>query len=68
MPFAHSFCELKHQAQHICICPDLATDLLVTGTHLLFPLSCSETVLKFEEAILVNKPSQQMTSLRKRGA
>lgn len=68
MPFAHCFCALKCQAQHVCIYPDLATDFRVTGTHPSFSLSCSENVVKFEEAVLVNKPSQQITSLRKHGA
>lgn len=62
------FCAVKSQAQQISIYPDPAADFPVTGTHPSLSLSCSEKVVKFEEAILGNNPSQQITSLRKRGA
>lgn len=64
----YSFSAVKCQAQQISVCPDPAADFPVTGTRPSLSLPCSEKFVKFEEAILDNNPSQQIISLRKRGA
>lgn len=55
---ANAFCTcnfyaLKCLDQQISIYQQPATDLLVIGTQPSFSLSCSEKVVKFEEAVLV---------------
>lgn len=68
MPLHMYFLCVKSQAQQISIYPNPAADFPGTGTHPSLSLSCSEKVVKFEETILGNNPSQQITSLRKCGA
>lgn len=59
------FCTVKWQDQQISNYPDLATHFPVTGAQPSLSLSCSEKMVAFEEAILGNNSSQQITSLRK---
>lgn len=66
---ANAFCTCcfytKCQDQQISNYPDLATHFPVTGAQPSLSLSCSEKMVAFEEAILGNNSSQQITSLRK---